>query len=377
MGPAREGLRARIRRDGSVPFDVFMELSLYGEGGFFASGHGAGRSGRDFVTSVEVGSLFGVCVARALDREWIALGRPDPFVVIEVGAGTGRLARDVVRAAPQCASALRMLLVERSPALRAEQARTLSLVAPEVVLGGFGPSDDPDDAPEPVVGGGPLVAALDDLPAVRIDGVVIANELLDNLVFGLIERTADGWAEIRVTLDGDDFVEVAVPCPAPDTFGFDVPVGARVPVDRSMTAWLQRAARCVRRGSVLLIDYMVPFAELVSRSPGWLRTYAGHAPSASPLAAPGTCDITADVPIEHLERAAARVGLRCDPIVSQAQWLAELGLDDLVDEARATWAERAHLGDLPALMARSRVNEAAALSDPDGLGAFAVARLTP
>ena len=71
----------------------FMEAALYGEGGFFASGQGAGRAGRDFVTSPEVGSLFGACVARALDRMWHALGAPDPFLVVEAGAGNGRLAR--------------------------------------------------------------------------------------------------------------------------------------------------------------------------------------------------------------------------------------------------------------------------------------------
>jgi SAM-dependent MidA family methyltransferase len=354
-----------------------MDLALYGEGGFFASGHGAGRSGRDFVTSVELGSLFGALIARALDREWEALGRPDPFVVIEVGAGSGRLAREVVRATPTCAPALRLLLVERSPMLRAEQARSVALVAPEVVLGGFGPADDLDVPPEPEAGVGPLVASLDDLPAVRIDGVVLANELLDNLVFGVLERTPTGWAEVRVGLDGDTFVEVLVECPAPDTFGVDVPVGARMPVDRALSEWVRRAARCVRRGSVLLVDYLVPMRELVERSPDWLRTYAAHARGASPLAAPGSCDITADVVIEQLERAATRAGLRCDSVVTQAEWLGELGIDALVAEARATWAERAHLGDLPALMARSRINEAAALTDPAGLGAFAVARLAP
>ena len=74
--------------------------------------------GRDFVTSPEVGTLFGALVARALDASWHELGAPDPFVVIEAGAGRGRLAADVLRAAPACAPALRYVLVERSAALR-------------------------------------------------------------------------------------------------------------------------------------------------------------------------------------------------------------------------------------------------------------------
>ena len=63
-----------------------MEAALYGEGGFFAEGGGAGRAGRDFITSPEVGSLFGACVARALDGWWRELGAPDPFLVVEAGA---------------------------------------------------------------------------------------------------------------------------------------------------------------------------------------------------------------------------------------------------------------------------------------------------
>src|SRR5690242_21647066 len=98
-----------------------MEEALYGDGGFFASGHGAGRGGRDFMTSPETGPLFGVCVARALDRMWRALDEPDPFLVVEAGAGSGRLAREILRAEPDCKRALRYVLVERSAALRAAQ----------------------------------------------------------------------------------------------------------------------------------------------------------------------------------------------------------------------------------------------------------------
>src|SRR3954469_22246907 len=117
----------RIHREGAVPFDAFVDAALYGDGGFFATGHGAGRAGRDFVTSPEVGSLFGACVARALDRAWHEQGTPDPFFVIEAGAGRGRLAREVLRAKPECAPALHYVLVERSAALRDDQRDALEL----------------------------------------------------------------------------------------------------------------------------------------------------------------------------------------------------------------------------------------------------------
>src|SRR5215218_6545670 len=117
-----ERIAERIRREGPIPFDRFVDAALYDEeGGFFARGGGAGRAGRDFVTSPEVGVLFGTLMARFLDRVWSELARPDPFVVVEAGAGRGRLAADVLRARPDCTPALRYVLVERSAALRAAQ----------------------------------------------------------------------------------------------------------------------------------------------------------------------------------------------------------------------------------------------------------------
>src|SRR4051812_20897740 len=121
MAAAGAHIAQLIHREGPVTFDRFMEAALYGDGGFFAEGRGAGRAGRDFVTSPEVGPLFGACVARALDRLWRVLDQPDPFFVVEAGAGNGRLAREVLRAAPACLAALRYVLVERSAPLRAEQ----------------------------------------------------------------------------------------------------------------------------------------------------------------------------------------------------------------------------------------------------------------
>src|ERR1700730_16393520 len=103
-------LRERIRRAGPIPFADFQAAAL---DDFFAH-HGAGR---DFVTSPEVGSLFGALVASALDETWARLGRPDPFVSIDAGGGRGRLLADVLRAGPASGPALRAVLVERAASL--------------------------------------------------------------------------------------------------------------------------------------------------------------------------------------------------------------------------------------------------------------------
>ncbi len=338
-----------IRREGPVPFDVFMEAALYGEGGFFTSGHGARR---DFVTSPSVGSLFGMCVAGALDRFWHALDDPDPFLVVEAGAGDGALARDIARTAPECLRALRYVLVERSAVLRAEQRTRVPLDPPDEALGAFVRRVG-EDAPVPATGSGPVFASLDAMPAINASAVVVlANELLDNLPFGI----ADGGAEIRVGLDGDRLVEVPVPVMEP--------VAGRVPIPRGMRAWFDEVDALVRHGFVVVIDYMTDTPELR------LRTYRGHERGADPLVAPGEYDITADIVVEQLLHAAHAFTVVED--TTQAEWLRGLGIDALADAGARAWREGAARGDLAALTGRSHAHEAAVLTDPAGLGAHRV-----
>ncbi|MGQ0826162.1 MAG: SAM-dependent methyltransferase [Actinomycetota bacterium] len=364
---AAESIRARIRREGPITFDTFMELALYdAEGGFFASG---GRARRDFITSPEVGSLFGACVARAIDEHWRMLGAPDPYVVVEAGAGSGRLARDVLRGAPDCRHALRYLLVERSAPLRIEQAATLPLEPPDEALGPFFHRATEDD-PVPVPAAGPIVAALEDLPAQPFTGVVLANELLDNLPFGIAQWDGRQWSEVRIALGGDDrFVELLVPADDLD-LPADLAVDTRVPIARGIHSWLSECARVLRDGAVVLFDHT-----MTEPRPGWLRTYRGNARGAGPLAEPGTQDITSDVWLPDLVAHAARVGLHTSNVTTQADWLRAHGIEQLVDEGRQLWDEGAARGDLAALTGLSRVREAEALLDPTGLGAHRVVTL--
>ncbi len=365
-------LAERIARSGSVRFDEFVAEVLYGPDGFFGSGRGAGGRGGDFLTSPEVGPLFGTVVARWLDERWDELGRPDPFVVVEAAAGRGALAIAVLAAEPRCAPALRYLLVEASDALRVRQGEHLALAHPFEVLG---PSPDPeaDGVREPALGAGagPVCCPLSDLPAQSVVGVVLANELLDNLPFRLLERGHDGWSEVRVTADGDRLTELLVP--APDdvvrrvhALAPGATVGARVPLQEQATEWVGRALGVLERGTLAVIDYAVPTtAELADRSPAeWLRTYRDHRRGGHPLEAPGEQDLTVEVAVDQLPAP--------DGDTDQAAWLRAAGIEDLVEEGRRRWSESAGVGDLAALRARSRVSEAAALCDPSGLGGFRV-----
>src|SRR5439155_24668293 len=89
----------------------------------------------DFVRAPELGPLFGAVMALALDGWWLGMGRPDPFTVVEAGAGVGALARSILDAAPACASALRYVMVERADALRDLAAGRLPVEPPRFVPG--------------------------------------------------------------------------------------------------------------------------------------------------------------------------------------------------------------------------------------------------
>lgn len=371
-GGSHRTLMDRLARAGSIRFDEYVELALYAPGeGFFAAGGGAGRGGSDFLTSPEVGPLFGQLVAEYLDRRWERLGCPDPFVVVEAAAGRGALAMSVLAAAPRCRSALRYVLVERSEELRHRQHQHLALSDPDVVLASPVRSDDPW-APASR-GIGPLLCSVDELPRNPVVGVVLANELLDNLPFRLVERQLGGWHEVRVSRVGTELLELSVPVDeatgarlamlAPDALP-----GARLALQDAAADWLRRALSLVEVGTVLAIDYTTHSHTMMGRpQTDWLRTYRAHDRGVGPLADPGRQDITVEVAIDQL--AVVRPPTRRS---SQAGWLFGLGLEALVEEGRRIWAEQAASPGLDAMRARSRIAEAAALADPEGLGSFEV-----
>ena len=284
------------------------------------------------------------------------------------GRRAGAAGADVLAAKPECATASGTCWSSAPRRCAAAQHELLPVEPFEDALGPVVRTDD--DAPLPVTGMGPIVTALDELPAVPLDGVVLANELLDNLPFrssSAPRRLVGGAGRARRRPARRDRFPRSPSSrprrtPSPPTV---MPVGTRLPVPtRSRTGCTR--ARSLRHGVLVVIDYVATAAELVERgADGWLRTYREHERGGAPLVAPGDQDITIDVPrrVPRARRGPGRLPAPAD--ITQAEWLAALGdRRSSSPTARDEWDARAHVGDLEAVRHRSRVTEAAALDRP-------------
>ena len=333
---AEEIRRAVAAAGGAVPFSEFHRLALYGPTGFYtrAGGGRAGRRGGAFLTSPEVGPLFGAVLARYLDARWDDLDRVEPFTVVDAGAGPGTLARTILAARPRCAAALRYIAVEISANQQALHP--------------------------------PGIESRHDLPDGPLDGVIVANELLDNLPFRLC--VFDGsWREgfVTVTTDGDFAEVLSAPLdPTPPVLPASPPHGSRAALYDAAVDWVDRARSRLRGGRVLVFDFARHSTAALALQPWrqWLRTYREHDRGGHYLADAGDQDITVEVALDQFPEP--------DSVRSQAQFLQLWGIDALVEEGRREWTAGAHAPDLHAMAMRSRAVEAEALLDPAGLGAF-------
>ena len=340
MPSAADDLHAAIlAAGGAIPFSEFMDVALYGPHGFYTTVGHAGRRG-DFITSPEVGPLFGLIIGKYLDEVWNDLGRPNQFDVVEVGAGPGTLARSTLAASLECRDALHYVAVETSEAQRLRH---------------------PDG-----------IISTAEFPSEPIVGVILANELLDNFPFRLMVFDG-GWRESWIASTPSGFTEeLRSPSQISKHLPTTAPHGARAPIQDAARRWVKESIASISRGRLLVIDYARSSTASVTTIGWreWLRTYAQHGRGGHFLKDVGLQDITCDVMLDQV----------FDGIdgrfMTQATFLESYGIAVAVDEGRTYWEAHASQPDVRALMMRSRVSEAEALTDDTGLGSFLVCEVT-
>ncbi len=339
MSTLGELISERIRTGGPISFAEFMDISLYEpERGYYArEALKTGRAG-DFFTSVDVGPIFGEMLARQFAEMWrllesSALGpQPSalPFDLVEAGAGNGRLARDVLdaaqRADPEFYAAIRLSLVEPSPAARAAQSATLGPHAPRLHRSSSS------------------LAGLTGLttPPEQIHGVIFANELLDALPTHAVAMSEDGLREVFIDYRDGTFAEVLQKPSTPRIAEYLARAGAtlapgwRAEVNLAAEDWITSAAQALSRGFLLIIDYGHEEDALygASHSAGTLTMFKRHTTEAD-LQEPGTSDITAHVDLSAVRRAAEHEGMNLLARLDQTYFMMGLGLDDLMNCANA------------------------------------------
>jgi SAM-dependent MidA family methyltransferase len=329
VGEVRGRIVAEIESHGPISFDRYMELALYAPGGFYDAPP-VGPEGH-FVTSPHAHPVFAELLSQALRELWVLLDRPDPFRVVEAGAGDGTLARHLLehlRDVPTSYTA-----IERSAGARAQLSQ---------------------------VPGISVDSGLRDVRPFR--GVVLANELLDPLPFRRARGTAAGPVEVRVGLEGSRLVEVETACDeelatlagsVPGSEEHAVPVGAFRFVDDLTSALID--------GYALLIDY--------DGGRDDLHGYRGQRAVEIDLDRPGDTDITAGVDLAAVAARAEGAGLSAFATTSQSDALRALGFErwSLRERERQGALLRENAG-LDAVRTWSSRSAASSLVDPLGLG---------
>jgi SAM-dependent MidA family methyltransferase len=320
-------IRQEIRDNAEwISFARFMELALYADGlGYYAGGSAKLGKDGDFTTAPEITSLFGATLA-AFAAE---LAGDAPIRILEFGAGSGKLARDVLLALDGMGKLVEeYAIVELSAELRQRQRTLLEGVAAVRWL----------DGPPP-----------------RFSGLVIANEVLDAMPVPLVIKKGKSWAERGVGIKEDAFIFVDRVC-APELVA-QIPEAEKLP-DGYLTEVHPLQAGFMRMlgdmlvagqgGTAVLIDYGFPAAEyyLSDRQQGTLMCHYRHHSHTDPFFHIGLQDITAHVDFTAAASAALESGLTVMAYLSQAAFLLNAGLPELMQrgdpEDVLTWLPQAN-----------------------------------
>jgi SAM-dependent MidA family methyltransferase len=346
-----------------ITFAEFMELALYHpQQGYYATNQEGEGIQSDFFTSPHLGSDFGELLAEQFAQMWELLERPDPFTLVEMGAGQGLLVQDILRYLHRhhfpCFEALEYRVVEKSGALATLQQQRFQKFAESW--------------------GRLRWQTWDEIAMSSITGCCFSNELIDAFPVHQVVMMGGTLQEIYVAADGEAFVEQIGELSTPrlgeyfeivgvNLMGGNYPDGYRTEVNLAALDWVETVGDRLHQGYVLTIDYGYPAHRYYSPSRmGTLQCYYQHAHHSDPYKAIGRQDITAHVDFTALERWGERSGLQNVGLTQQGLFLMALGLGDRLTALSSSDP------DIPLQDILRRRESLHGLMNPMGLGNFGV-----
>ncbi len=334
-----------------MTFERYMGMCLYHpEFGYYTQGRERTGVAGDYFTSPDLHPVFARLVARQAAEMWNAMGCPQPFTWVEMGAGRGLFASDFLSwsagALPEFAAALDYVAIEPWPLQRQRI---------EARLAGMGAK-----------GKARMLANLDELAPVT--GCFFSNELVDAFPVSVVTRTGGRLKEIYVIAEGDGLREKLGPLSDPAVaayvarYAHQLEEGHRMEVNRQAQAWMRAVAAKLKHGFVLTIDYgdLANRLFTVDRPSGTLLAYRGHTAAEDFFSAPGETDLTAHVNFSALIDAGKAHDLEFAGFTTQERFLLALGeanqFADVYDPAQT---------ELEMLNARLKLKR---LISPEGMG---------
>ena len=306
-------IKQRILERGRITFAEFMEMALYyPDLGYYTSLKERVGARGDFYTSPVTHPIFGALISIQLEQMWHLLGQPPRFIVVEMGAGKGLLAHDILAYSTSLSSGF-VNSLEYITQETGRRQKIYSLRDGHIELCGM---VQHSRTPE------------------NITGCILSNELLDSFPTHKVTSRNGELKEFYVTCKGDEFIELVDELSIQllgkklEEEGVTLPEGYCTEVNLDTSPWIENVARMLNKGFVLTIDYGYLASELYcsERNRGTLMTYYRHTCHDNPYTRVGDQDITSHVDFTSVIKSGYKAGLCSVGLTSQAEFLINLGL---------------------------------------------------
>lgn len=308
----------KIAKEGAITFETFMEMCLYHPqyGYYMRDITKIGKEG-DFYTAPHLHRAFGAAIMKQIEECWALMGRPDDFIVLEMGAGMGYLAKDMLDYTKNkdFYSDVKYYIIELNDTLIKKQSEILKEHLDKIRW----------------------FNSLKNLKPFK--GFVISNELLDSFPVHIIEFNRKGTEEIYVSSDGKEFLEIKGPLSNGleeyiRDFSISPPEGSRTEINLRIKDWLKMLSEILIEGFVITIDYGYPASQYYSEDypQGTLQCYYRHQKSDNPYIHIGEQDITSHVNFSSLKKWGEEFGFKNIGYTAQGRFIVSIGIDEIINE---------------------------------------------